>query len=57
MYFASRKQIASRYVLHYFLFSVEIVQEAVEIEIEFLTDALPVKLIGMNHELMATYIK
>ena len=36
---------------------VEIVQEAVEIEIEFLTDALPVKLIGMNHELMATYIK
>merc|ERR1712020_172099 len=36
---------------------VEIVQEAVETEIEFLTDALPVKLIGMNHELMATYIK
>merc|ERR1711997_162321 len=35
----------------------QIVQEAVEIEIEFLTDALPVKLIGMNHELMATYIK
>jgi len=35
----------------------EIVCEAVEIEIEFLTDALPVKLIGMNCDLMATYIK
>jgi ribonucleoside-diphosphate reductase subunit M2 len=34
-----------------------IISEAVEIEIEFLTDALPVKLIGMNHDLMSTYIK
>merc|ERR1711952_444077 len=31
---------------------VQIVSEAVEIEIEFLTDALPVKLIGMNCDLM-----
>merc|ERR1719300_2353065 len=30
----------------------QIVCEAVAIEIEFLTDALPVKLIGMNHDLM-----
>merc|ERR1712045_717372 len=36
---------------------VEIVSEAVEIEIEFLTDALPVRLIGMNCDLMSTYIK
>merc|ERR1712227_714685 len=36
---------------------VQIVSEAVEIEIEFLTDALPVKLIGMNCDLMSTYIK
>merc|ERR1712141_201584 len=35
----------------------QIVCEAVEIEIEFLTDALPVALIGMNCELMAQYIK
>merc|ERR1712004_640911 len=35
----------------------EIVCEAVEPEIEFLTDALPVALIGMNCELMAQYIK
>merc|ERR1711962_1145573 len=35
----------------------EIVSEAVEIEIEFLTDALPVKLIGMNCDLMSIYIK
>merc|ERR1711874_452720 len=35
----------------------EIVCEAVELEIEFLTDALPVALIGMNCELMAQYIK
>merc|ERR1719309_1907481 len=33
------------------------VKEAVEIEIEFLTEALPVKLIGMNHELMSQYIR
>merc|ERR1712223_1836111 len=36
---------------------VEIVSEAVEIEIEFLTDALPVRLIGMNCDLMSTYIR
>merc|ERR1719367_457194 len=35
----------------------EIISEAVEIEIEFLTDALPVKLIGMNCDLMSIYIK
>merc|ERR1711994_48180 len=35
----------------------QIVKEAVEIEIEFLTEALPVKLIGMNHELMSQYIR
>merc|ERR1712241_349797 len=35
----------------------QIVMEAVEIEIEFLTEALPVKLIGMNHELMSQYIR
>lgn len=36
---------------------LQIVCEAVEIEIEFLTDALPVNLIGMNCDLMAQYIK
>merc|ERR1712126_461858 len=35
----------------------EIVKDAVEIEIEFLTEALPCALIGMNHDLMAQYIK
>jgi ribonucleotide reductase beta subunit family protein with ferritin-like domain len=34
-----------------------IIQEAVEIEIEFITDALPVDLIGMNGRLMGDYIK
>lgn len=34
-----------------------IITEAVSIEIEFLTDALPVKLLGMNAELMAQYIE
>ncbi|RKP27480.1 putative ribonucleotide reductase small subunit RnrA [Syncephalis pseudoplumigaleata] len=34
-----------------------IITEAVAIEIEFLTDALPVRLIGMNAELMARYIE
>ncbi|KAI0321829.1 ribonucleotide reductase small subunit [Amylostereum chailletii] len=34
-----------------------IVLEAVEIEQEFLTDALPVALIGMNSELMCQYIE
>merc|ERR1711936_299981 len=36
---------------------MEIVCDAVEIECEFLTEAQPVRLIGMNHELMVQYIK
>jgi len=36
---------------------MEIVCDAVDIECEFLTEALPVRLIGMNHELMVQYIK
>merc|ERR1719474_1522703 len=35
----------------------EIISEAVNIEIKFLTEALPVKLIGMNCDLMTVYIK
>ena len=35
----------------------EIIKEAVEIEIEFICDALPCKLIVMNSELMTQYIK
>lgn len=35
----------------------QIITNAVEIEIEFLTEALPVALIGMNNKLMAQYIK
>jgi ribonucleotide reductase beta subunit family protein with ferritin-like domain len=35
----------------------EIISEAVEIEKEFLVDALPVKLIGMNSEQMCSYIE
>jgi len=35
----------------------QIVRNAVEIEIEFLTEALPVALIGMNSKLMTQYIK
>ncbi|XP_064605538.1 ribonucleoside-diphosphate reductase subunit M2 B-like isoform X2 [Liolophura sinensis] len=35
----------------------EIVKQAVTIEQEFLTDALPVKLIGMNGDLMKQYIE
>ncbi|KAF8351563.1 ribonucleotide reductase small subunit [Amanita rubescens] len=34
-----------------------VITEAVEIEQEFLTDALPVKLIGMNAKLMCQYIE
>ena len=34
-----------------------IIMDAVEIEKEFVTDALPVKLIGMNSDLMAQYIE
>ncbi len=35
----------------------DIIMDAVEIEKEFVTDALPVKLIGMNADLMAQYIE
>ena len=35
----------------------EIIKEAVEIEKEFITDALPCKLIGMNATLMQQYIE
>ncbi|NQZ78456.1 MAG: ribonucleotide-diphosphate reductase subunit beta [Ekhidna sp.] len=35
----------------------EIIRDAVEIEKEFVTDALPVKLIGMNSDLMCQYIE
>lgn len=35
----------------------EIIVEAVTIEKEFITDALPVELIGMNSKLMGTYIE
>lgn len=36
---------------------IEIIDEAVKIEQEFLTDALPVNLLGMNCELMSQYIE
>jgi len=35
----------------------EIIHEAVTIEIEFITDAIPCKMIGMNNKLMAKYIE
>jgi ribonucleotide reductase beta subunit family protein with ferritin-like domain len=35
----------------------EIIANAVEIELEFVCDALPVELIGMNSKLMSQYIK
>jgi ribonucleotide reductase beta subunit family protein with ferritin-like domain len=35
----------------------EIIKEAVDIETEFICDALPCRLIGMNSELMTQYIK
>jgi len=35
----------------------DIIKEAVDIEIEFICDALPCRLIGMNSDLMAQYIK
>ncbi len=34
-----------------------IIEDAVDIEIEFVTESLPVKLIGMNADLMGQYIK
>jgi len=36
---------------------VEIITNAVEIEKEFVSDALPVELIGMNFSLMCEYIE
>jgi len=36
---------------------IEIISEAVQIEQEFLTDALPVNMLGMNCELMSQYIE
>merc|ERR1711862_957092 len=36
---------------------IEIITDAVEIEKEFVSDALPVELIGMNSKLMCTYIE
>lgn len=38
-------------------FVVKMVQEAVEIELEFITESLPVNLIGMNAFMMAGYVK
>ena len=35
----------------------EIIQEAVEIEKDFITEAIPCRLIGMNHTLMTQYIE
>lgn len=36
---------------------LQIIKDAVVIEQEFLTDALPVRLLGMNCELMSDYIE
>ena len=36
---------------------IEIIKEAVDIEIEFITEAIPCRLIGMNSVLMISYIK
>ena len=36
---------------------IKIIQDAVEIEKEFVTESLPVKLIGMNADLMCQYIE
>lgn len=36
---------------------LKIIKDAVVIEQEFLTDALPVRLLGMNCELMSEYIE
>lgn len=37
--------------------ALDIVKEIVELEIEFITEALPCRLIGMNHEKMTEYVK
>ena len=36
---------------------LKIIKEAVDIEIEFITQAIPCSMIGMNHQLMEKYIK
>jgi len=36
---------------------INIMKEAVDIEIEFITKSIPCRLLGMNSELMSTYIK
>jgi ribonucleotide reductase beta subunit family protein with ferritin-like domain len=36
---------------------IEIIKEATEIEKEFITDALPCRLIGMNSKLMTQYVE
>jgi ribonucleoside-diphosphate reductase subunit M2 len=36
---------------------IDIMREAVEIEIEFITEAIPCRMIGMNSDLMIEYIK
>lgn len=38
-------------------FVYSILSEAIDIEIEFITESLPIRLIGMNNELMIQYIK
>ena len=35
----------------------QMIEEAIKIESEFITESLPVKLIGMNNDLMIRYIK
>jgi ribonucleoside-diphosphate reductase beta chain len=45
------KNRLSQHIVH------EIISEAVNIESEFITISLPVKLIGMNNDLMLQYIK
>jgi len=50
LYSKMRKQLSKSRVL-------EIIQEAVEIEKEFITEALPCRLIGMNAHLMTQYIE
>lgn len=36
---------------------IEIIKDAVSIETEFITEAIPCSMIGMNHQLMEQYIK
>ena len=50
LYSMLRKQLPAERV-------VEIIRDAVAIEKEFITEAIPVALIGMNAQLMSTYIE